>query len=163
MKKILRIVFVVIAIVATFLLAFILGRPAIRTATSTVVKTVVPWSDRAELHLKQHLLTGESGQNVAATIQGISHPTGKSPKLGSVQILHVGEALNVRIDVNWKGGLLGTDYTTVLVWEFSKNAHTKASITQDSAPTSVSLENQKKLDEYFRTECFAKLKSNLGD
>jgi hypothetical protein len=99
----------------------------------------------------KRLLDGPSGQNVAASIQSLAHPTGSTPKLNGYRVLRVGEALSVTIDAGWKGGITHNSYVTQVVWEFDKN-NSKASVRQDNAPTPVSSSAPQKLDDYFRTE-----------
>src|SRR5690242_8283286 len=86
-----------------------------------VGRTVIPWHDRAESMLKVTL--EKSQANLASTIQGICHPTGSKPSYGGSEIRRVGDAFSVNIKCNWKGGLLGTDYVTVVNWEFKESGH----------------------------------------
>jgi len=138
------------------------ARPVVATVASGMAKRIIPWQDRAEAQTKK-LLEGQSGQNLANTVQNVAHPTGHDPKLSSYRYLRVGDQASVTIDVAWKGGITSHDYTTRVVWEFDKAKHIGASVTDDNAPTKTDAANLKKLNDYFRTECYAVLRSNMGD
>lgn len=165
MKKNIRLVVIVVVGCALVYGAWnLIGGRRNDSANRTLIgRTLVPWPERAEVHLRKHLFGGESGQNIANSIQGLTHPSGDAPKLSQFDIRRVGDQLSVVMDVVWKGGLTSAEYTTRVVWEFDKEHHIKASIREDNAPFSATESDVKKLDEYFRTECYAVLRSNLGD
>lgn len=128
---------------------------------SGVGRTVIPWADRAESVVK--VLLERSKDNLASTIQNISHPTGTKPTYDGSDVRRVGDGFSVNIRCKWKGGLLGTEYVTVVNWEFKESGHIRAVVTQDNSSFAIAAENAKKLDEYFRTEVYAVLRSNMGD
>jgi hypothetical protein len=128
---------------------------------SGVTRAVIPWQDRAESMLTVTL--NRSKDNLASTIMNTCHPTGSKPSYGGHEIRRVGEAFSINIRCNWKGGVLGTDYVTVVNWEFKESGHVKAVVTQDNSAFTVAADNAKKLDEYFRTEVYAVLRSNMKD
>ena len=131
-------------------------------ATQTGVgRTVIPWADRAESVLKVTL--DKSSGTLASAIQRICHPSGAKPTYGGSEIRRVGDGFSVNIRCNWKGGVLGTDYATVVNWEFKQSGHVRAVVTQDNSAFAVGSEEAKKLDEYFRTEVYVVLRSNMGD
>ncbi len=165
LKALLGIV-VVLGVSGWFIYTFVLNREGKKIvnvlATQTGVgRTVIPWHDRAESMLKVTL--EKSQANLASTIQGICHPTGSKPSYGGHEIRRVGDAFSVNLRCNWKGGLLGTDYVTLVNWEFKESGHVRAVVTQDNSSFAVAPENAKKLDEYFRTEVYAVLRSNMKD
>src|SRR4029077_6664618 len=120
------------------------------------------WVQRATEEVNR-MMTGVNGPKIASSIQVATHPTGSNPKLESFQVRQVGQDLSVRIDVNWHGGLTKTLYTTRVVWEFNHEHHIRPSITDDSAAVKAEPANLRSLDEYFRTECYAVLRTQLGD
>jgi hypothetical protein len=119
------------------------------------------WPDKAEPMLKKML--DEQGAQLAKTIVGITHPSGKEPEMEKTRILKVHDNLNVTLVVKWRGGLTKDAHETEVFWELSKERHIKAEVTQDTAPVKVDRPHAKKLDEYFRTELYPVLISNLHE
>ncbi len=120
------------------------------------------WLDRAALGADR-FFRGPAGANLASAIQRITHPSGHSPRLGSVEVKRAGEQLTVLIQTGWRGGILGTDYTTMVEWDFNQRRHITAAVTNDDAQIQVSAANKKQLDEFFRTEVYPALTRTLGD
>jgi len=162
LKALVRLAILALVVLVSLFLFFVLtGRKKeAAVLAAPVVKKVIPWTDRAQAQANS-LLQGESGQHVADSVQAITHPTGRQPKLSAFDVRKVGEQLSTVIDVAWKGGITGQAYTTRVVWEFDKNNQIRAKVTDDSAPTSAG--GAQKLDEYFRTEIYSLLRSNMRD
>jgi hypothetical protein len=128
---------------------------------SGVGRTVIPWADRAESVLK--ITMDKNRDTIATSVQGICHPTGSHPSFDSYDIRRVGDMFSVDIRVKWKGGLLGQEYTTVVIWEFKQSGQVRAAVTSESAVVGVAPANAKKLDEWFRTQMYAVFRTNMGD
>jgi len=120
----------------------------------------IPWIDRADTTTRT-MLAGPSGLTAAKIIQAITHPTGKNPSLRTFDVRRMGDRISVRLSTSWQGGFVGTDYTTVVVWEFSEGGHISAKVIADD--TMIGPGNARQLDDYFRLEFFPVLRSNTGD
>ena len=123
---------------------------------------LIPWVDRADTMLRA-MLEGPTKDAIASTIQGVAHPSGEKPVMRDFDIRKVGDRISARFSVGWRGGVLGTTYTTVVVWEFDKNQYSKATVVEDDASFAVGSPNAKQLDDYFRTEVYATLRRNLSN
>lgn len=125
------------------------------TSTAAVLPptTSVQWGKQAE-QVVRNAFDGESGSNIATSIQRIAHPTGENPSLASVDVTGGADNVVVQIRVNWKGGLLGTEYSTVVKWEIRDTGHVQAVVVEDSAPIGIADSNAKELDDYFRTTVY---------
>jgi len=156
------VILLLLVVVGTAAVVFFgLRSPTVVKVAETATIPFKSWTEQAEGKLNQ-MMEGKSAQGLASHVQAITHPTGKSPKLSSFSIRRVGEQLSVRFDVTWKGGVSASDYTTRVVWELDKDHHIRATVTDDNAPFAPDAASKQKLDEYFRTECYPVLVSNLG-
>lgn len=131
-------------------------------ALGTVVHSVMPWSIKAEPAAKS-LFSGESGDNVAASIQRLTHPTGENPKLRDVRVSYHDGALHTTITVRWTGGFLGGNYETTIQWRCSEERDLGIRILKDDAIVGIANENFRQLESYFESYVYSVLKRNLGE
>lgn len=106
-------------------------------------------------------LIGRSGQNLAASIQQITHPSGNSPYLVSVNVLRLKDKMMVQITIGWRGGMLGNAYQTSLNWELDAETHITTKITGDTAMVGIEEANRQMLDNYFRDSVYPVFYSNM--
>lgn len=152
-----------VAIIATLLLAFIIGSHLYKggSVNSPLARAAMSWPDRAEIAVKS--MMDKSAANIAGSIQGLTHPSGSNPKMTGYNVRRVGDSLSVKIETKWQGGLTKTDYTTRVVWEFSQTKHVSCAVVEDNAAFAANADAKQKLDDYFRTECYANLRNFLKD
>lgn len=138
------------------------GKDAISEFASQtgVGKQVIPWSDRADTAVRA--LVEANKQNLADAIQGIAHPTGKNPALGDVKVDKFSDHILVNIAVDWKGGLLGGSYRTVVTWDIGEKDHREAKVTGDNAMYAIEKKNAEVLNDYFRTKVYPAFYSDVG-
>lgn len=111
------------------------------------------WAQNAIGRLQRSLLDPNFKQNLAAQIQVHTHPSGNTPSLGQAV---VGRAMGsttrvvATFSVNWRGGVVGSAYTTQVQWIFSQSSQESLTITGDNAPTAVADSNKQQLASYFR-------------
>lgn len=118
----------------------------------------VPWATRAETAMRSVLADPKQRHELAVAILEITHPSGTEPRLmaDSTVVSHVtGEMLEVLFDVRWKGGILGTEYQTIVKWECMPergltSGHVRVTVPADNAPIGQDAESLAKLDAYFR-------------
>ncbi|MFZ3320731.1 MAG: hypothetical protein WA190_00055 [Usitatibacter sp.] len=134
-----------------------IGQIASQTGIGT---QVIPWSDRAEIAAKKLVTKNELG--IAESVQRITHPTGKSPTFNRFSISKLSNRILVEIVVDWRGGFVGGNYSTVVLWEISDKGHVGAKVTADSAPTHIGDRNKDDLNEYFRTKVYPAFFSDIG-
>lgn len=127
-----------------------------------LVRSVMPWSVKAESAAKR-LLSGDSGTNVASTIQRIGHPTGQDPKLRDVRVAYRNGVLESTITVRWTGGFMGGNYETTVLWRCSEERDLGIKIVSDDAPFGIASDNFRQLESYFETNVYPVLKHNLGE
>lgn len=125
-----------------------------------------PWDRRAAAVMNRILEDPVQGQELATGILGITHPSGGSPTLllggaSRASALTAG-TLDVTIVVCWKGGLIGTDYTTFVKWQCNARGHISAAVSQDDAPIGQDNESAERLNSYFETVWWPTLLSNTG-
>ena len=152
-----------IAYAAFVFLATHSGHPNTRASDfvpNAVKAAVQPWPVRAKTMLER-MLSGGSAEPVASSSLAAIHPTGKSPKLAGFEVLPNGDGLSVKMKIDWQGGILGTAYSTIIVWELNEKNHIRAAATQDNSPTGIADPNAKQLDDYFRTDFYPILCKNL--
>lgn len=125
---------------------------------SGVAGRVVPWADRAETAVRQ-MLDGGSGATAARMIQQIAHSLGDTPSLRTYSVQRMGDRISVRIFVSWKGPF--NAHETEVVWEFSESAHAYAKIVSDTYGFITDRDNRR-IDDWFRTEFYPALHSNTG-
>lgn len=128
--------------------------------TSVDTQMTPKWTMYATAQLRK-LLNGSS-QNIAASIQGITHPSGNTPQLGSYNVLNLGNRMMVQIVVYWRGGVLGTTYQTSVNWELTPNQHLGAKVVGDSAMVAIAPQNQQALDNYFSQNVYPVFYSNMN-
>lgn len=117
------------------------------------------WKEQAIVQLRN--LMNRNSQNIASSIQSITHSTGKSPKLLSYNVLTLQDRLMVQITVGWTGGFSGGSYETSLNWELSPSSHLKTTITGDNAPYVIEARSKQALDDYFRDTVYPVFLSNM--
>lgn len=119
---------------------------------SGVAAKLVPWPDRAEPALRPFM--SANADLVARAIQGITHPSGKEPDLQEFDIAKLSDRVQVTIKVTWKGGVIGTQYQTVVVWELAESGHVSATVLYDTALIQVAEQNKGQLDTFFRSKIY---------
>jgi hypothetical protein len=92
----------------------------------------------------------------------VNAATGKEPALSSYAVSKLNGKIPAEMNIAWKGGFLGANYRTTVVWEFSAQEHVSAKVTFDRAPASISRGNVEMLDDYFRTKIYPVLLSDMG-
>lgn len=138
------------------------GKDAISEFASQtgIGKQVIPWSDRADTAVRA--VVDANKQALADGIQAITHPTGKNPTFGGVKVDKFADHILVSIAVDWKGGLMGGSYQTVVTWDISDKDHREAKVTSDNAIYAVEQKNAVALNDYFRTKVYPAFYSFLG-
>jgi len=126
---------------------------------SGVLGHAVPWTERADTAVRA-MLNGSSGATAARSILAASHPTGENPHLTNYDVRQLGDHLVVQISVGWEGFITGSNYTTVVSWEFGESGHISAAVVSDNAPTPPM--SQSAIDDWFRTSFYPPLHSNAG-
>lgn len=106
-------------------------------------------------------LMNSSAQNVAISIQGITHPSGNSAQMLSYNVLNLGDHIMVQINVSWKGGFTGNTYQTSVNWELSPSGNMGAKVVGDNAQVAIEPANHKALDDYFRQSVYPVFYSNM--
>ncbi len=128
--------------------------------TTGAIQMTPAWANQATIQLK-NLIT-RSSKNIAASIQGITHPTGNGARLGNFNVLNLGDHMMVQMVVHWNGGVLGTAYQTSVNWELDPNQHLVATVSGDTASISVQPQNLQALDNYFRQNVYPVFFSNMN-
>lgn len=138
------------------------GKDAIgQFASQTGIGTqVISWSDRADTAARR--LIERNKQKIAEAIQGITHPTGSNPILTGVSTSKFSDRILVEIVVEWRGGVLGNQYSTTVGWEIGQNNHINAKVTLDSAIIGIEARNKDMLNEYFRTKIYPAFYADMG-
>lgn len=138
------------------------GKTAVsQFASETGIGTqVIPWPDRASA-IASSLIT-ENQQQIANSIQGITHPTGEEAMLHNFQVKKLNDAILIELNVSWKGGFLGGNYNTIVSWEINENGHVKAKVTNDNASVSIEPKNAEILDNYFYTKVYPAFIKSMG-
>lgn len=117
------------------------------------------WIDAATIQLR-NLMNG-SAQNIATSIQGVTHPSGNSPTMSSYNVLNLGDRVMVQITVAWRGGLLGNTYQTSVNWEVTPDTDLGAKVVGDTAMIAIESRNLHALDDYFRQSVWPVFFSNM--
>lgn len=119
---------------------------------SGVAAKLVPWPDRAEPVLRP-FMSSNAGK-IAGAIQAITHPSGKDPDLEEFDIAKLSDRVQVTIKITWKGGVIGTQYQTVVIWELAESGHVSATVLYDTALTHVAEQNKEQLDTFFGSKVY---------
>lgn len=106
-------------------------------------------------------LVNRSGQNLAASIQQITHPSGNSPYLVSANVLRLKDRMMVQITVGWRGGMLGNTYQTSINWELDADTHIATKVTGDTAMVGIEAQNMGMLNNYFRDSVYPVFVNNM--
>ncbi|MBS0417150.1 MAG: SHOCT domain-containing protein [Proteobacteria bacterium] len=123
-------------------------------------KQVIPWTDRADTAARKLVELNKVG--MASAIQAITNPTGSHPLMTKYGVSKLGEHIQVEMTVSWKGGVLGGEYNTTVVWEVGAESHLGAHVTFDSALANVKPRNAQLLDEYFLTKVYPTFVQDMG-
>lgn len=111
------------------------------------------WYKQASKRVREAIDDG-----VAARIAGITHPTGKNPRLIEVSTQPDEDGLVAVISVRWHGGVLGTRYNTVVQWRVSPRGHLNSGIVRDDSLAPVPATARTELDNYLRDQLWPKVK-----
>lgn len=124
-------------------------------------RSFVPWPLKAE---KSGRITfaGDSGDNIASSVQKLTHPTGHSPKRRDVEISLHDDILTITLTVSWVGGFLGGNYETTVQWRCNQERDLGIKILRDTAPTSMSDDDFRKLQDYFESEVYRVVRVNAA-
>jgi len=117
------------------------------------------WKQAAIFQLRS--LMNQSAQNIASSVQGITHPTGNNPHLLGYNVLTLQDRIMVQITVGWFGGLSGSRYQTSLNWELTPSSHLAATVTGDNAPYAIKEQNKLMLSNYFRDSVYPVFQNNM--
>ena len=83
---------------------------SVKTGLNVLGLSIESWDKRAEAAAQSTI-----NQGVADSILSITHPTGKNAILSGISSTSLGQdRMSVKITVKWKGGILGSDYLTVV-------------------------------------------------
>jgi len=126
-----------------------LACPPSGEAASTIDRK---WATKAIRRVNTYF--GSKGEDVAAAVQTITHPSGKRPSIGNISATADADRIVVQIPISWSGGLIGGQYETLVVWDFYEARHNAAVVSHDSSPTHVAKKNALELDEFFRAKVF---------
>lgn len=111
------------------------------------------WAQTAITRLQRGLSNRNFSQTLANGIQAYTHPSGNSASMAQGL---VGRAMGsmsrvvVTLTVNWRGGVVGSQYRTQVQWVFSQSGQESVTITGDNAPVAVAESNRAQLENYFR-------------
>lgn len=117
------------------------------------------WKQQATAQLQN--LMNRNSQNIASSVQSITHSTGKSAKLVSYNVLTLPDRMMVQMTVGWTGGFSDRTYETSLNWELSPASHLKVTITGDNAPYLVDTRDVEALNNYFKDTVYPVFVSNM--
>lgn len=117
------------------------------------------WVNAATVQL-QNLIQG-GAQNIASSIQGVTHPSGNTPVLVNFNVLNLGDRMMVQMNVSWRGGILGNPYQTSVNWELTSDAHLGAKVVGDTAMVAIEAQNLQTLDNYFKQSVWPVFYSNM--
>ena len=137
-------------------------KQAINRAAANTGITITPWIDRAESGLEAQLMQPAQRTIFGKSVITSLHPIGTFHELSSHRIERHGNVLQLELTAAWKGGLLGTAYSTTVVWECNEKGHIKTVVTQDNGPFGFGQSNLDALDKWFRTEVWPIVDSNAG-
>ena len=145
-----------------FGLKFFSGEGGAALADQIVVQTLVPWSERAKSTLQSLLDTGENKQILANALLASVHPSGQDAVLSNVLYEAQGDdRLTVKFHVDWKGGMMGKRYKTVISWTIGKEGHVNAGVDNDTAIIGISSEDLDRLNGYLKDNFSKSLKANM--
>ena len=160
-KNLKQLVAIAVVLTAAYML-FPGVRQAVNRTTAKTGLTVTPWIERADTVLNDMMARPDQQKVIGQIVVAITHPTGNFDKVASCKVSREGETLKLRLQVDWKGGIIGTAYATKVEWRCNKMGHISAEVVEDNGPAGVAAENRKQLDEYFRTKVWPPLFSNTG-
>jgi hypothetical protein len=81
--------------------------------------------------------------------------------VGATDIQREGDGLAARIEVKWRGGFVGNEYVTTVLWRLNGRRHIQTVVAHDTAPLVVSPRNVEELDKHFATQVYDALKSEV--
>lgn len=117
-------------------------------AESTASNDLAPRANIAADRLRQ------MGDQLAAAVLGRLHSTGKRPALKTVDARAGPTGVVVSIATDWRGGVLGSPYITVVRWEFNERRHISTVVPQDNAAIRISPDALKALNSYLETQLY---------
>lgn len=97
------------------------------------VSSNAPSGDTAVLANKAATRLKAFGDKFAVDIIKRLHPTGGNATLGNVEVKPSAAGVVALITTEWRGGLLGTAYTSTIRWEFSPARHVGSFLVSDTA------------------------------
>lgn len=137
-------------------------RDFVNRVASNVGVPVTPWIDRAQASFRTQLSNPQQQQVIANSIMNVTHPSGAKPALGKFEVSSMGDTLVATFTVDWKGGILGTPYQTVVRWKCTQTQNLGIDLVSDNGPAGVASENFKQLSDWFQTEIYPVLLSNAN-
>lgn len=121
------------------------------------------WANRAIPVLRQLLQDRTYQSNLASAVQTYLHPSGKSPRYGGATVglrLGTNNTVVVQLTANWAGGVLGTNYQTVVEWSFTSQAQTAVQVASDNSPVQPTASAKQQLLSYLESY-YADLKQRV--
>lgn len=116
---------------------------------------VVPWTDRARA--AADAMFRRNGAGLAQSILAVTHPTGTGARLLSHAVTVEGDEVVSRLTVEWKGGVLGTDYSTTVEWRCAQAGDMGTKVMSDTALIPIVPQSAAQLDSYFRSSVYPAL------
>lgn len=139
------------------------SKQAINLVAANAGITITPWIDRAESGLEVLLTKTDQQAVFGESIIGSLHPTGTFHELTSYRIGRRGNIMQLKLTAAWRGGVLGTAYSTTVVWECNEDGPIKVIVAEDNSPFGFAQENLDALDRWFRSEVWLIVNSNAGN
>jgi len=102
------------------------------------------------------------GATVARWVQSIVAPTGMNAFLASSTVTVLpGDVLQVQLDVQWQGGVIGRTYVTRVQWRLTESQHLAAVVVGDEGLFGTNDVRREHLDRYFRGTVYPALLAEL--
>jgi len=107
------------------------------------------WMDKAETAINGAFSDGKTLVPFGSKIVKIIHPSGSNGSLEDIGYVRASQGhLMVLFTLRWEGGLLGTEYKTVISGDLTEEGYLGSLVQSDTAQTIVSKKAMAKLDVY---------------
>lgn len=126
----------------------------------TQISDDISWQEKASNATKAFIEVNKD--TIAKTIINLTHPTAVNAIVAEYKVFDKeGGIVQVYLTIAFQGNLSNKNYKQTGTWSFSKGHENVYKIVEDSAPFSSRKKSVERLQTWFKTELFPRLKQSI--
>ena len=130
---------------------------ALMLACATEAAERTAWQIKAEIAVR-HVLSDEIGEKIRAILT----PVGKNTRVTDITVEPDGDGALAKFTLKWTGIVIAVDYSAVLRWRFTRDAHIISGIDSLVGLGLTTDKTKRELDDYLRTKLYPLVKAEAA-